>query len=398
MNFYSRGTASNNAILLIINYILLELLCAGALLFYSHTRKQYAYNPASKLKLTDKQRDTIKKFSQSRFGYIRFDRKLGWSISENSVSNDGLYKSNSDGVRADKIYSLSIPNGKRRITTFGDSFTHGDQVHNHETWQSIMESKIKSLEVINFGVGGYGLDQTYLRFLDDGIKYDSDIVLIGYMTENIYRNRNRFRPFYTKNTGIPFSKPMFKLVNGRLTLIPSYFSRPSDYKDIFTNKDITLQRLGEDDFYYEEQKHNPYLDWSPAIKLTKSILTRTANRDPYVDDPETFETTKALFKEFRKKVINLGQKPIIAIFPNESDIIDCNLAKDKRYKPLIDYFRSSNFNFIDLGDRLCDYKPKEIFDGHYTPLGNKIVAEALLTYISRHHLHPPNKISKRASL
>ena len=51
-----------------------------------------------------------------------------------------------------------------------------------------MESYDSNMEVINFGVGGFGLDQAYLRYLEDGIQYKSHIVMIGFMSENIYRN------------------------------------------------------------------------------------------------------------------------------------------------------------------------------------------------------------------
>lgn len=374
------------ALILGVNYVLLEILCIGVLGFYRFIRSSYAYRPIDALTLSSRQMSAIKRISDDKLGYIRFDRTLGWPIRGDSISADGIYTSNSDGIRGDKNYSLNIPDRKTRITTFGDSFTHGDQVSNKDTWQSLMESKASNLEVLNFGVGGYGLDQAYLRFLEHGSKYETDIVIIGFMTENINRNRNRFRPFYFKRTGLPFSKPMFTYINGSLSLIPSYFRKPQDYNELFTNRKTTIQRLGEGDFYYQRGlKSNPYLDWSPAIRLTKVFLSKYFSNlgNPYLNDPNTLEVTKALFKSFRDKVSSYGQRPIVVIFPNKQDITRCNESKEKRYKPLIDYLRSNNFDFIDLGGQLCNYKPAEVFNGHYNRLGNKIVAETMLRHVSR---------------
>ena len=58
-----------------------------------------------------------------------------------------------------------------------------------------MESYGSHIEALNFGVGGFGLDQAYLRYLEDGIQYNSHIVLIGFMSENIYRNVIPIVPF-----------------------------------------------------------------------------------------------------------------------------------------------------------------------------------------------------------
>ena len=39
-----------------------------------------------------------------------------------------------------------------------------------------------------FGVPGYGLDQAFLRYLEEGRRFGFDVVLIGFMTENIFRH------------------------------------------------------------------------------------------------------------------------------------------------------------------------------------------------------------------
>ena len=51
-----------------------------------------------------------------------------------------------------------------KVSVFGDSFAFCRYVNDDKTWQSFIEKKIKS-NVKNFGVGNYGLDQSYLKYL-----------------------------------------------------------------------------------------------------------------------------------------------------------------------------------------------------------------------------------------
>ena len=71
--------------------------------------------------------------------YLVDDSDLGWSIRASGTSE--LYETNSQGVRAEpaRLYSTEIPAGKLRIVAVGDSFTHGDEVKNDETWMYVLE-------------------------------------------------------------------------------------------------------------------------------------------------------------------------------------------------------------------------------------------------------------------
>ncbi|PON10878.1 hypothetical protein C2W62_47755 [Candidatus Entotheonella serta] len=121
-------------------------------------------------------------------------------------------------MRGDHNYE-KVPSPHRiRISTFGDSFTHGDGVYNHETWQEKLNSLHHKLEVLNFGVPGFGLDQAFLRFQHDGIEFTSNIVFIGFMSADIRRGVNTYRPFALAHTGLPLSKPRFIIEDDQLVL------------------------------------------------------------------------------------------------------------------------------------------------------------------------------------
>ena len=92
---------------------------------------------------------------------ITYDPVLGWVT---------------PGVRGTRAYDLSPPQGKIRISAFGDSFTYGCGVHNYNSWVEQIYLSEKGYEVLNFGVLGYGLDQAYLRYIKEGISAGSHIV------------------------------------------------------------------------------------------------------------------------------------------------------------------------------------------------------------------------------
>ncbi len=88
-----------------------------------------------------------------------------------------IYKVNSQGLR-DKEYDFAKPKNKTRILAFGDSYTFGEGVAYGERFTDIIENSFANLEVINFGVPGYGLDQMLIQFMAEGLKYSLDYVII----------------------------------------------------------------------------------------------------------------------------------------------------------------------------------------------------------------------------
>ena len=75
----------------------------------------------------------IKQLLRGETQYVAFDPLLGWSIKKNGMAHQ--YCANSLGIRATREYGAQPAPGKLRIATFGDSFTHGSEVANDETWQ-----------------------------------------------------------------------------------------------------------------------------------------------------------------------------------------------------------------------------------------------------------------------
>src|SRR5262245_8754804 len=139
--------------------------------------------------------------------------RLGWAlrpdIHDMRAFGDKQLNSNSRGLRGRREYAYEKPAGVTRLLVLGDSFTFGQDVNDDETYCHQLEQLLPDTEVLNLGVHGYGQDQMLLYLQQEGLKYHPDIVLLGFLYEDMERNLVGFRDF---------AKPRFELRGGRLEL------------------------------------------------------------------------------------------------------------------------------------------------------------------------------------
>ncbi len=88
---------------------------------------------------------------------------------------------NSDGFRDDE-YPISRDE-KHRIIFLGDSLTFGWGVEKTNSFEHLLEASFDELaptEIINFGTGNYNTEQEVNLFIEKGLKYEPDKVVIFY--------------------------------------------------------------------------------------------------------------------------------------------------------------------------------------------------------------------------
>lgn len=128
------------------------------------------------------------------------DPVLGWRLEPNTrFTNQNTEFSvnvvyNSKGWR-DVEHKYDKRPGVFRIVVLGDSFIEAYSVELKDSFAHQLERMIKTsgrsnVEVINLGVGGYGTLQEYLAFAEEGIRYEPDLVLLGFYVENDVRNNS----------------------------------------------------------------------------------------------------------------------------------------------------------------------------------------------------------------
>ncbi len=146
---------------------------------------------------------------------------------------------NSDGLR-DREHSTKKPADTIRIAILGDSYPEAFQVPVENAFWTVMESKLqqcgvferKQVEVINFGVSGYGTAQELITLREQVWKYSPDIVLLTVTTNNDITDNSRV---LKKTDQIPY----FVHRDGQLVLDDSFKSTRN-----FRFKQTFIARVG----------------------------------------------------------------------------------------------------------------------------------------------------------
>lgn len=336
--------------------------------------------------LTTEQEEILAAWLAGESAYFMHSAELGWTIRPHGEV--GPYRANGQGLRAEHEYELRPPAGRIRVATFGDSFTHGAEVGYDETWQRRLEALAPSLEVLNFGVNAYGLDQSLLRYLHDGQRLQAEIVLIGIMSENINRQVSVYRPFYQPETGMPFAKPRFVLDAGEIRLRPNPLAQLEDYQRLMTRSEETLLELGVHDHYYQVRSRAA-TGGLAAFRLLAEVSRRFAGRNrlspgfergAYDPDSEAYRVTEKVLDRFCDDVSANGALPVVLLFPNRADVVRASSQKPRSYQPLIDHLQRREIAWIDLQQALDRAGEAQLFTagGHYLPRGHLEVAETVL--------------------
>lgn len=159
----------------------------------------------------------------------------GWYRKE----GEAYVRINSDGLR-DQEHALAKPEGTFRIAILGDSYCEALPVSPEETFWSVMGGRLqecgafqgKKVEVINFGVSGYGTAQELLTLREKVWKYSPDLVLLAVTTNNDITDNSRT---LKRTDDIPY----FVYKDAQLTLDDSFKNSRA-----FLVRNSRLGRLG----------------------------------------------------------------------------------------------------------------------------------------------------------
>lgn len=389
-------------ILLAFFWLAVELVCLGglwALKRYKHLEYQ---QPTRVEDLTDKHRGILAAQIADTSSYMMFDPDLGWTIRPHG--NRPQYQANSKGIRATREYDLAPPADRVRVAAFGDSFTHASGVPTGFTWEEKLEGLEPGLEVINFGIPGSAPDQALLRYRREGAQYRPAVVLIGMMSENIYRMVNAFRPFYFARSGLPFSKPRFAVQGGELVLHENPVRSIDEYRALLKDPEAWLPRLGEHDFYYQRDHRRSRFDFLPSGRFARVMGNQYFNQPIllpnglYNTRSEAYQVTFRVLDQFYREALENGSLPVIVLFPQRRDVRLRHDGEKVIYQPLLDELKRRGYRVIDLADGFERYDPgaemlKESFV-HYPRAGNRMAAQWIRDVMVKHGLTTPAGVRK----
>ncbi|HEV8239738.1 MAG TPA: SGNH/GDSL hydrolase family protein [Thermoanaerobaculia bacterium] len=363
--------------------------------------KGIEYVPAQLQTLITKHRVGIEGHLKQRRSYMVPDAELGWVVAPKR--NKRGYRSNRDAIRADREYAATPPPGVLRIAAFGDSFTHASDVANPVTWEARLEALDPKIEMLNFGVPGYGPDQAFLRYQRDGRRLHPHVVFIGFMSENVGRMVNTFRPFYFPNSGMAFGKPRFELDGAGVRLVPNPLPHPADYRRLLADPQHELPRVGGHDYYYQRRSQRSRFDFLPSVRLAWVLRERfdqPIERDGvYNEKSEAFEVSVRVVEAFYRQVLADGSLPVVVVFPQRRDLRAKSESEPPVYAPLLAAFKQRGLLTLDLMGAFDRYDPQHTLVKkkfiHYPPEGNEWVARYIDDWLRENRLATVDEVRAR---
>ncbi len=321
----------------------------------------------------------------------QLDSILGWVYAAGWNANQDVI--NSQGIRATRDFPAVPAAGVTRIAVFGNSFTYGTEVSTEEAWSSRVNELSTDLEILNYGVGGYGTDQSLLRFMRAGAALCSEAVIMGFAPVNLRRTVNVYRRFVSVGEQ-PRTKPRFRLADDQLELIDSPIRTISDWMRLIEDPKA-IQSVGVNDYWYEPLVYeNPFYDWSATVRLGSHLWIRIRRR--YIGEnrlvrggvfnvaSEAFEIQLALLRRFVELADKAGVEPALLVLPDRESLVALLEGRPSIYQPLVDSLLGSQVTVLDASQAFSsvtsanDLARLFMPGGHYSPSGNELVAKWLV--------------------
>jgi hypothetical protein len=252
-----------------------------------------------------------------------------------------------------------------------------------------------NVEVLNYGVGGYGTDQALLRYVAEGRTYQPGTVILGFAPVNLRRAVSRYQRFLSPNENASF-KPRFKLVDGDLQLIPTPVPSAARLESLLEEPRRSIE-FGADDYFYEPAilEHRAYR-LSAAYRLATNTWVRFRRRylDPnrlfegglFRTESEAFELQTRLMLAFADSVTSSGATPVFLFLPSREDVRRRSRGALPIYAPLRARLETVGVTLVDPLDAMAGARAPldDLFaaGGHYSREGNRILAEVVASALA----------------
>ena len=366
----------------------------------------------------------IKKEALDKFLKHGYDPELGWvrkpntskveygryTVSERNHVNEintgeTMYHINNDGARLNTGHE-DLP---KTISCYGDSFAFCRQVNDGETWEWYL-SELTKTNVLNWGVGNYGIDQALLRLKREYPKNPTNIVIMGVVPSTIVRNWSVWKHYHEYGNIFGFT-PRFKIVDGKLILIKNII----DTEERFYRLEEYVGELRKRDCFYETKFKKEMIKFPYSISILKNarrniplislvalsaIFEKLGLATHKFDDlamdfimkrnlelryelfktPEAVELLNEIIYEFVRYSKEQHFTPVLLWMPQKDDVLFVK-NKEAYYSEFINEI-STKLMVIDLTKKLINapdlnelYSSDTTYGGHFSKFGNGFIAD-----------------------
>ncbi len=289
---------------------------------------------------------------------VQFDPKLGW-IPKIGFSGDHNFWGTQVAIGAKGIRSNGHPQifiFDNSVLAIGDSYTFGDQVSDHETWPALLENLLKR-PVLNGGVFGYGIDQSYLRAQQLITEFHPEILVFSFVPDDIRRCGLSARA--------SANKPYFEKQGDQLLLHTEHLHPPESIGEIHGIRKL----LG-----YSYLIHSVMHQLAPVYWYEGRWSSQVAHQD---EEWVACRLLRNLEMEIQKSATH--QLIILAQYPRSPKPEEYALVNR-----VLTCLQDPNTKIVDLKNPLQEVKSKspsryqKFFSGHMTREGNEFVAQQLI--------------------
>ena len=347
--------------------------------------------------------------------FYDFDPHLGHALRPGThgywLKEGGGYVSiNRDGLR-DREHAVKKPPNTLRIAVLGDSYAEAMQVNREDAFWAIMEKQLQScpnlrgrnIEVINFGVSGFGTTQELLLLRHKVWKYSPDIVLLAFCSGNdvadnyLLLKKKEYDPY-------------FILENGKLIL-----------------KDQPTRKRWEEKVE-ENYLTRPLFQWFSQFRVVQAVLygekvirdvmTRSGTADidaepgipnevyrrPTTDSwQEAWRVTEAVLLQMRDEVVQRGAQFVVVILTigrqvHPDKAVRTEFAKTLGVKDLFysdrrveSFCQSHGIPVLILAPRFQEYATRQqvfvhgfkdkLGEGHWNQHGHRLAGQTMAKWL-----------------
>jgi hypothetical protein len=308
------------------------------------------------------------------------DAEIGYRLMQNRTITDNApgefrvrYHTNQYRMRYRDI-SLDKPDGIGRILGLGDSFTFGIGVKDDETYLAALEKLLdrqRDVQVLNTGTGGWGTAEELVYLQDEGLRFDPDLILVGFYVANDPQNNAKSRLFRIAEDGTLERTPLQDLPN----LCPSHLGWLSDnpiYRYLADHLATvawlrsTFDSLRQDNQPKRQTEQNPQpapqIIENPQTQLTRLIMQEIENTGEAQGIPVVFVMIPALWQldhptnsQVVEQWLAICQQDNLQCVDTRRPLLESGLAEDALY------FTT---------------------DGHWKPAAHRIAAQAVFDYLA----------------
>ncbi len=328
-----------------------------------------------------------------------YDADLGWVLCD-SIRHDGVDRSKTfyhyerDGARK-VLNGLDRP---CRIHTYGNSFTHCDQVSDGETWQEYLAGHLQE-PIRNYGVGGYSVYQAYRRMRHVEGSRPGGYVILNVWDDDHYRNLDSWRSIrFGSRTPCGWPLPYLAVTvrENRCREIPNTCPQVD-----------ALARMCDEDFVWRTFKDDPVLyvvlaKRAPDACMPRHVTTLAARfgiPEATIPDIRPVDQIRHLHTEaalFATKhivtwtegfVARTGKKLMLILSFCSHNVATALQGRPRFDQTFVDWLANKPYPVIDMRDSFASaYKRfkgdvgsflRQYYIGHHSPRGNFFSAWAL---------------------